>query len=105
MTKLKLRDDACYAPTSEGICILTNGGDVVLTGPSIFQWVDRLAPYLDGTHTLAELTASMPAGRRDMTERIINTLCSPYTINGHTIVIDGSGPIPEPAPVTVGGGS
>jgi 3-hydroxybutyrate dehydrogenase len=25
--------------------------------------------------------------------------------NGHTIVIDGSGPIPEPAPVTVGGAS
>lgn len=75
MTRLKLRDDAYYVPTSEGICILTNSGEVVLTGRSIFQWVERLAPYLDGSHTLTELTASMPAGRRDMTERIINTLC------------------------------
>ncbi len=64
MTRLKLRDDAYYAPTSEGICILTNSGEVVLTGPSIFQWVDRLVPYLDGSHTLAELTASMPASRQ-----------------------------------------
>jgi ribosomal protein S12 methylthiotransferase accessory factor YcaO len=74
VTRLKLRDDAYHAPTSEGICILTNGGEAVLTGPSIFQWVDRLVPYLDGTHTLAELTASMPAGRRDMTERVVTTL-------------------------------
>jgi hypothetical protein len=74
VTRLKLRDDAYYAPTGDGICILTNSGEVVLTGPSIFQWVDRLAPYLDGTHTLAELTASMTADRRAMTERVIGTL-------------------------------
>jgi hypothetical protein len=74
VTRLKLRDDAYYAPTGEGICILTNSGEVVLTGPSIFQWVDRLAPYLDGTHSLAELTASMTADRRAMTERVIDRL-------------------------------
>jgi hypothetical protein len=69
-----MRDDAYYAPTSDGICILSNSGQVVLTGPSIFRWVDRLAPYLDGSHTLTELTASMPADRRDMTERVIEAL-------------------------------
>ncbi len=74
MTRLKLRDDAYYAPTSDGICILTNRGEVVMTGPSIFQWVDRLAPYLDGRHTLAELTAALPADRKNMTERVINAL-------------------------------
>ena len=74
MTGLKLRDDAYYSQTSDGICVLTNDGTVVLTGPSIFQWVDRLAPYLDGRHTLAELTATMPAARREMTERVIHAL-------------------------------
>ena len=69
-----MRDDAYYAPTSDGICILSNSGQVVLTGPSIFRWVDRLAPYLDGSHTLTQLTASMPADRRDMTERVIEAL-------------------------------
>ena len=53
MTRLKLRDDAFYAPTGDGICIFTNTGKVVLTGPSVFQWIDRLAPYLDGRYTLA----------------------------------------------------
>ena len=74
MTRLKLRDDAFYAPTGDGICIFTNTGKVVLTGPSVFQWIDRLAPYLDGRYTLAELTASMPAGRRQMTERVVTAL-------------------------------
>ncbi len=74
MSKLKLRDDAYYAQTADGVCILTNSGKVELTGPSIFQWVDRLAPYLDGKHTLAELTASMPTDRRKMTERVVGML-------------------------------
>ncbi|HKE50830.1 MAG TPA: YcaO-like family protein [Actinomycetes bacterium] len=74
MTGLKLREDAYYVPTDEGICILTNSGEVVLTGPSIYKWIDRLAPYLDGSHTLEELTASMPADRKAMTERVISAL-------------------------------
>jgi hypothetical protein len=74
VTRLKLRDDAYYIPTDDGICFLTDSGEVMLTGASIFQWVDRLAPYLDGRYTLAELTASMPAERRRMTERVITTL-------------------------------
>ena len=80
MTRPKLRDDAYYARTSDGICILTNSGKVVLNGPSIFQWVDRLAPYLDGTHTLEELTASMPVDRKEMTERVIGMLREQHVV-------------------------
>ncbi len=74
MTGLKLREDAYYVATSDGVYILTPQGEVVMTGRSIFGWVDRLAPYLDGQHTLAELTAALPAGRKQMTERVISAL-------------------------------
>jgi hypothetical protein len=74
VTRLKLRDDAYYVPTNDGVYILTSQGEVVLTGPSIFSWVDRLAPYLDGRHTLAELTAGLDADRKHMTERVISAL-------------------------------
>lgn len=74
MTGLKLREDAYYVATSDGVYILTPQGEVVMTGRSIFGWVDRLAPYLDGRHTLAELTAALPAGRKQMTERVISAL-------------------------------
>jgi hypothetical protein len=75
VTGLRLRDDAYYVPTDDGIWILTTAGQVVMTGRSIFQWVDRLAPYLNGRHTLAELTAALPADRKHMAERVINALC------------------------------
>ena len=74
MTGLKLREDAYYVATSDGVYILTPQGEVVMTGRSIFGWVDRLAPYLDGQHTLAELTAALPASRKQMTERVISAL-------------------------------
>lgn len=74
LTRLKLRDHTYYVPTSDGIWMLTPEREVVLTGPSIFQWIDRLAPYLNGRHTLAELTATLPAGHRQMVERIITAL-------------------------------
>lgn len=73
-TGLKLREDAYYVATSDGVYILSAQGEVAMTGRSIFGWVDRLAPYLDGRHTLAELTAALPADRRQMTERVINAL-------------------------------
>jgi ribosomal protein S12 methylthiotransferase accessory factor YcaO len=75
VTGLKLRDDAYYVPTSDGVWILTPAREVMLTGRSIFQWVDRLAPYLDGRHTLAELTAALPADRKQMAEKVITVLC------------------------------
>lgn len=74
MTGLKLREDAYYVATSDGVYILTPQGEVMMTGRSIFGWVDRLAPYLDGRHTLAELTAALPADRKQMTERVISAL-------------------------------
>jgi hypothetical protein len=74
VTGLKLRDDAYYVATSDGVYILTPQGEVVMTGRSIYGWVDQLAPYLDGRHTLAELTAALPTGRKQMTERVISAL-------------------------------
>jgi hypothetical protein len=74
VTGLKLREDAYYVATSDGVYILTAQGEVVMTGRSIFGWIDRLAPYLDGRHTLAELTAALPADRKQMTERVITAL-------------------------------
>jgi hypothetical protein len=74
VTGLKLREDAYYVATSDGVYILTPHGEVVMTGRSIFGWIDRLAPYLDGRHTLAELTAALPTGRKQLTERVISAL-------------------------------
>jgi hypothetical protein len=62
MARLALREDAYYAPSPNdtGAVILTHQGRVSLTGPSIYQWIDRLAPFLNGQNSLPELTAALP---------------------------------------------
>jgi hypothetical protein len=47
---------------------------VRLPGPSLPVWVRRLAPYLDGRHTLAELTEGQPAGHAAAVGRVVTAL-------------------------------
>ena len=71
---LLLRTDAYIAETSDGAYVLTHEGESTLTGRSVHQLIDRLAPFLDGQHTLAELTAELPADRREMVRKLIVVL-------------------------------
>ena len=71
---LLLRPDAYLAETSDGAYLLTHEGESALIGPSVYQLIDRLAPFLDGTHTLAELTADLPPGRQEMVRKLITVL-------------------------------
>jgi ribosomal protein S12 methylthiotransferase accessory factor YcaO len=72
--RLKLRDDAYWAASPTGVAILTHQGTVTLTGASVARWFERLAPFLDGGHTLAELTASLPPERRQRVKEIVTIL-------------------------------
>jgi hypothetical protein len=76
MARLALREDAYYAPSPDGAgaVILTHQGRVSLTGTSIYQWIDRLAPFLNGRNSLSELTAALPPQRRQLVEQIVTTL-------------------------------
>jgi hypothetical protein len=71
---LLLRPDAYYSETSDGIYILSHEGPLVLTGDSIYQVIARLHPYLDGSHTLDELTASLSDQRKRQVTRVISSL-------------------------------
>ncbi|MBB4933461.1 hypothetical protein F4561_004281 [Lipingzhangella halophila] len=74
--KLLLRPEAYRAATENGICFHTHEGLVSLTGTSVAQWVDRLAPHLDGTRSLGELTAGLDAVRAELVERLVTELVS-----------------------------
>src|SRR5262249_39366306 len=84
--RLALREDAYYAPSPAGAAILTHQGRVSLTGSSIYQWIERLAPFLNGQHSLPELTAALSPERRQLVEQLVTTLLDP-----------GGGPHPRPA--------
>lgn len=72
--KARLRRDVFLIPAADGVRILTNRGGTSLTGPTIYEWTRRLAPYLDGSASVATLTRSLPPDRRAMVESIVATL-------------------------------
>jgi hypothetical protein len=58
----------------DGLYFLGHTTAVRLTGASIADWVERLAPHLDGRNTLAELTAGQSRQRAAMVERVVASL-------------------------------
>jgi hypothetical protein len=71
----QLRKAVFLAPTGGGgLHAFSSRGRVTLEGADLARWVERLARFLDGTHSIAELTASLPADRRAKVEDIIRLL-------------------------------
>ncbi len=70
----KLRGDTKYVPTPDGVYLQNNRRVLRIPGKQVYQWVDRLAPYLDGNHSLAELTGGLSADRAEMVDQLVEML-------------------------------
>jgi len=70
----KLRGDTRYIPTARGVLLRNNRRELTIPGRHIYEWVDRIAPHLDGSHTVAELVDGLPVERARMVEQIIEVL-------------------------------
>jgi hypothetical protein len=72
----RLNPDVFFVPLDDGqgtYCL--SGGDVLtLTGASTYDWLERLAPHLDGRYRVDELTANLTRSRRQMVEALIGAL-------------------------------
>lgn len=72
--RVKLRDDAYYAEVPDGVHILTNQGETSLAGASVHDWLERLAPLLDGRYSVEDITGSLSPRRREFVTSLITTL-------------------------------
>ncbi len=72
--KLSLRHDLYRAESEDGAFFLAHHGDIVLRGRSVHRWIERLAPYLDGTLTLGEITSALSGSRKEFVESLIISL-------------------------------
>lgn len=72
--RLSLRHDLYRAESEDGAFFLAHHGDIVLRGRSVHRWIDRLAPYLDGSLTLGDITSALPRDRRQYVESLITSL-------------------------------
>ena len=67
----RLAEDAYFAPTDNGVYVRGSAGRVLLSGHSSYDWLHRLAPYLDGTRTVGELCGPLSEQRRAIVETIV----------------------------------
>ncbi|GAA4874104.1 TOMM precursor leader peptide-binding protein [Saccharopolyspora cebuensis] len=72
--KPKLKNDTLYLPSSDGIYFVSNRGTLTLEGKHVYQWVDKLAPFLTGAHTLDEITENLSEDRKRMVTGLIDGL-------------------------------
>ncbi|GAA2800834.1 hypothetical protein GCM10010441_27150 [Kitasatospora paracochleata] len=66
----RLRGDVYVMRVPEGAYIRSNLGGSMLKGASTYEWIQRIAPMLDGTRTLAELCAAVPESSREAFARL-----------------------------------
>ncbi len=72
----KLRGDTKYVPTPDGVYLQNNRRVLRIPGKQVYQWVERLAPYLDGNRSLAELTDGLSADRTEMVDQLVEMLAA-----------------------------
>lgn len=74
MLRPRLLDDVRFAECDEGVYLHSDRGSFVLAGKSAYAWMDRLAPFLTGEYTLAEISGDLPATHGAMVRKFVEAL-------------------------------
>lgn len=72
----KLKDNVFYAPTEEGIFLRGASGALELKGARLYEWFERLLPYLQGKVELEQLLQSLSPERRAVVGSLVQKLAS-----------------------------
>lgn len=70
----KLKSDTFYIPVADGVYLRNNQGSYKIKGKAMYRWIEKLAPYLDGQHTLEEITDGLDEDRRAMVTGLVTIL-------------------------------
>lgn len=70
----KLHRDTIYTPIDGGVYVRNNRASLTLKGEIIYRWLEQLTPYLNGQHSLDEITRELDATRRQMVSDLVKTL-------------------------------
>jgi putative thiazole-containing bacteriocin maturation protein len=70
----KLTGDTFYIPLADGVYLRNNQRAFKIKGKAVYRWIEQLAPYLDGQHTLEEITDGLDPQRQAMVTDLVTTL-------------------------------
>src|SRR4051794_11744414 len=77
----RMRTDISFLETEDGVYVQGNGDPFVVRGPSAYRYLSALLPHLDGSTTLADLLAGLPAAHAATIRSLITALASRGVIN------------------------
>ncbi|ARU62692.1 hypothetical protein CBW65_18195 [Tumebacillus avium] len=72
--KPKSKPHVHYAATEDGVYFRTWTNEFVIKGPTIYQWVEQVLPYLTGERTLDELVAPLPEAQANFVRTLVGEL-------------------------------
>jgi len=72
--RLKVKGDTFFLQEPNNVFFRSNTGSFRMEGHSIDQWVEKLIPVLNGTHTLGAITNELPDTHRKHIYHIVGTL-------------------------------
>ena len=70
----RLLDDVRYIECEGGVYVENGQGSCVLVGAQAYEWINRLAPHLNGARTLTDITQDLPGPHREMVVRLTHAL-------------------------------
>ncbi|MFI6498961.1 hypothetical protein [Nonomuraea typhae] len=70
----RLKPDVYWARLPDGVYLGSSAGQRLIRGRSIYDWLERIAPFLDGARSLEEITEGLREDHRDMVRRIVGVL-------------------------------
>ncbi|MFC8710653.1 hypothetical protein ACFUCQ_12100 [Streptomyces sp. NPDC057197] len=86
-----LRPDVFVTPSGSGtVHVRSSRGTDLIAAPGIAAWLDRLAPFLDGTRTVDQLVGGLDEKRRAVVLRVLRLL------DAHGLLDERSAPGPDP---------
>ncbi|TCP59064.1 hypothetical protein EV586_101263 [Tumebacillus sp. BK434] len=72
--KPKAKPHVHYAATEDGVYFRTWTNEFVIKGPTIYQWVEQVLPYLTGEKTLDELVVPLPEAQANFVRTLVGEL-------------------------------
>lgn len=74
--KPRFKDNVFFAPTDEGIFFRGASGALEIKGARLYDWFERLLPYLRGNVELEQLLGSLSPERRNVVRTLVERLAS-----------------------------
>ncbi|WLR47192.1 hypothetical protein LC065_16960 [Halobacillus litoralis] len=71
---LKVKKGTFFMPETDRVYFKNNAGSFRMEGPMIQQWIEKLIPMLNGSHTMEILTDGLPNAYRERLYEITDTL-------------------------------